>query len=293
MDGVLVVDKPQGLTSHDVVAAARRLLGERRIGHTGTLDPLATGVLPLVVGQATRLARFLSAADKEYDATVRFGLTTDSHDITGTETGRTDIVPSRDAVERAIQSLTGEYRQTPPAFSAKKVHGRRAYAAAREQDPVALTPVPVRVARADLLDVSGGRVRIALTCSAGFYVRSFADALGTLTGAGACLEALRRVRSGQFTLATALSLGDLNDPARVAAGLVPLDRLLPDFPAVTLTDAGRAFAAHGRELGPGDYEPDVLHAAAWIRLLDAGGTLVGLAQGGSTPGSLHPSLVLI
>ena len=133
IDGVLVLDKPQGLTSHDVVAVARRALGERRIGHTGTLDPLATGVLPLACGRATRLVRFLTASDKDYDATIRFGLTTDSYDVTGTETSRSGRLPERDAVERALATLTGSYLQTPPAFSAKKVAGRRSYDMARER----------------------------------------------------------------------------------------------------------------------------------------------------------------
>src|SRR5215210_1318648 len=121
MDGVLVIDKPPGLTSHDVVAAARRALGESRIGHTGTLDPLATGVLPLAVGRATRLVRFLVASDKDYSATIRFGLTTDSYDIDGAETARSDRRPTRADVEAMLASLTGDYLQTPPAYSAKKV----------------------------------------------------------------------------------------------------------------------------------------------------------------------------
>src|SRR5882672_11162225 len=121
MDGVLIIDKPQGLTSHDVVAVARRVLGEKRIGHTGTLDPLATGVLPLACGRATRLVRFLTASDKEYDASILFGVTTDTLDITGTETSRSGAAPSREALIDALASLTGEYLQMPPAYSAKKV----------------------------------------------------------------------------------------------------------------------------------------------------------------------------
>ena len=145
MTGVLVIDKPQGLTSHDVVATARRTLGEKKIGHTGTLDPLATGVLPLAIGRATRLARFLAASDKDYEAGIRFGLTTDTYDITGRELCRTDATPSQDDVMRALQTLTGEYLQTPPAYSAKKVDGRRAYDLIRSERAVVLTPVPVRV----------------------------------------------------------------------------------------------------------------------------------------------------
>ena len=292
MDGVLVIDKPQGLTSHDVVAAARRALGETRIGHTGTLDPLATGVLPLAIGRATRLVRFLTASDKDYDATIRFGVATDSYDMAGTETGRTDLVPSRDALLDAVKALTGDYLQPPPSFSAKKVAGRRAYQLARQGRPVTLVPVPVRVSRADLLEFAEGRARVALTCSAGFYVRSFAHALGELTGAGACLEALRRTRSGDFGLDLAVSMERLQDPSGARTQVVALGGLLARFPAVRLTERGRAHVSHGRELGPEDYAdgpPD----SAWVRLFDDTGALVALATPGQALGSLHPSVVLV
>ncbi len=301
MDGVLVIDKPQGLTSHDVVAAARRALGEKRLGHTGTLDPLATGVLPLAVGRATRLVRFLTASDKDYDATIRLGVTTDSYDVTGTETSRTDLVPSRDALLAAVETLTGDYLQAPPPFSAKKIEGRRAYRLARLGQPVTLTPVPVRVPRADLIEFAGGRVRVALTCSAGFYVRSFAHALGELAGTGACLEALRRTRSGEFDLDGAISMERLRDVSGAlgaGASLIALEGLLARFPAVTLTDGGRVHVSHGRELSPGDYADRPLDAdgppdAAWVRLFDGRGALVALATPGQTHGSLHPSVVLV
>ena len=148
MDGILVIDKPRGMTSHDVVAAARRLLKERRIGHTGTLDPLATGVLPLACGRATRLVRFLSASDKDYEATIRFGVTTDTYDVAGTETSRSDQQPQRSEVDEAIERLRGSYDQMPPAYSAKKVGGRRAYEFARDDEPVELRAVPVTVSHA-------------------------------------------------------------------------------------------------------------------------------------------------
>ncbi len=292
MDGVLVIDKPQGLTSHDVVAAARRALGEKRVGHTGTLDPLATGILPLAVGRATRLVRFLTASDKDYDATIRFGATTDSYDVTGSETSRTDLKPSRDALLAAIQALTGDYLQPPPPFSAKKIEGRRAYRLAREGQPVALTPVPVRVPRAELLEFGDGRARVALTCSAGFYVRSFAHALGEFTRTGACLEALRRTRTGEFSLDAAIPLERLRVVPDAAASLVALETLLARFPAVTLTEIGRAHVSHGRELSPGDYGDGPLDSA-WVRLFDGTGALVALATPGHTRGSLHPSVVLI
>ena len=292
MDGVLVIDKPQGLTSHDVVAAARRAIGDSRIGHTGTLDPLATGVLPLAIGRATRLVRFLTASDKDYVATIRFGVTTDSYDITGAETGRTGEVPPPEAIRTAVRQLTGDYLQMPPVFSAKKVDGRRAYRLAREDRPVTLTAVPVRVRAAEVLDVRGACAVVTLTCSAGFYVRSFAHSLGELTGAGACLEALQRTRSGEFGLDGALPMASLGDPERVAANLVSPARVLGGFPALTLTDRGRGHVSHGRELGPEDVTGPVA-AADWTRLFDATGALVALATPGRAPGSLHPSVVLI
>lgn len=297
MDGVLVVEKPQGLTSHDVVAVARRCLKESRIGHTGTLDPLATGVLPLACGRATRLVRFLSASEKHYEATIRFGLTTDSYDVTGTETSRSDRVPPREAVERALESLRGSHLQMPPAFSAKKVAGQRAYAMARRAEPVALQPVPVRVMTVDLLEFTGASARVSLSCSAGFYVRSFAHAIGEQVGTGACLEALRRTRSGPFDLSHAVTLDDLQRDPSVAAGrAVPLDRLLLDLPGARLTDEGRTRVSHGQDVDRAHVWPEdsaCLEARSdeWVRLLDAGGRLLALG----TPrgaAALHPAVVL-
>jgi tRNA pseudouridine55 synthase len=209
MDGVIVVDKPEGLTSHDVVAAARRLLGEKRIGHTGTLDPLATGVLPLACGRATRLVRFLTASDKEYEATILFGVTTDTLDVTGEETGRSARAPARDEVVVALRTFEGEQMQVPPAYSAKKIAGRRAYELARRDEPVALAPVGVRVSRIELVEYGHDRCCISLTCSSGFYVRALVRDLGEQCGTGATLEALRRTRSGDFTLDEAVDLDTL------------------------------------------------------------------------------------
>ena len=286
MDGVLVIDKPTGLTSHDVVAAARRALRERRIGHTGTLDPLATGVLPLACGRATRLVRFLTASEKEYEAAIRFGVTTDSYDVTGTETSRSGLRPDADAVTRGLAALTGSYLQMPPAFSAKKVAGRRAYEMARAAKPVVLTPAPVTVVRSDLLELAGELARVRLTCSAGFYVRSFAHSLGELVGTGACLQDLRRTRSGEFTLDRSIGLETLVQGGAEEA-VIPLNRLLTAFPAAILTDQDRKRVSHGQEI---DGDSD---SAEWVRLEDQEGHLVAIARAGSRPGSLHPAVVLI
>lgn len=293
MDGVLVVDKPAGLTSHDVVVAVRRATGERRIGHTGTLDPLATGVLPLACGRATRLARFLTATDKEYEATIRFGLSTDTYDITGAEVRRTGRAPDRVELERAVAALAAATTQVPPPFSAKKIAGRRAYELARRQTGVALAPVRIRVDYAEVRNADGTRAVVRLTVSAGFYVRSFAHDLGELVGTGACLEALRRIRSGEFSLEDAIPLAWIVErPAEARAHLVPMERLLPGWPAVRVTAEGRHRVAHGQLLGPAHLADRPTVPAGWTRLFDVEGRLVALA----TPkpgGFLHPSLVLI
>ena len=313
MDGVLVVDKPEGLTSHDVVAAARRLLGEKRIGHTGTLDPLATGVLPLACGRATRLVRFLSASDKDYEATILFGVTTDTLDVTGQETGRSGATPSRGALLAAMQSLEGEQMQVPPAYSAKKVGGRRAYDFARRDEPVELAAVPVRVSRLELMEFGDDRCRVSLTCSAGFYVRALVRDIGARCGTGACLEALRRTRSGDFTLEEAIPLDALysgtavrgagpaerreerrSGPADLEILLIPMEDLLPRMPAVTVTAEGLARVSHGQHVRPVDLAgPQPSGAAEWVRLLDVGGALVGLGTPQRPSGFLHPEVVLI
>ena len=308
MDGVLVVDKPAGVTSHDVVAAVRHILGERRIGHTGTLDPLATGVLPLACGRATRLVRFFTASEKDYTAGIRFGVCTDSYDILGRELARSGLTPERGNVERVLESLRGEYLQVPPAYSAKKVGGRRAYELARRDETVTLAPVTVRVTRADLLAFTGASAQVAITCSSGFYVRSFAHALGELVGTGACLESLRRTRSGEFGLDHAVHLERLRQRAEAfAEGWIPLDGLLPSLPPVHLSQEGRGRVSHGQDVNGTHVladAPATLNATAasghvereaggWVRLLDEHDHLVALATTASPPGSLHPAVVLI
>ena len=267
-------------------------LGETKIGHTGTLDPLATGVLPLAIGRATRLVRFFAASDKDYEATIRFGLTTDTYDITGREVSRTDAVPARDELIRALRTLTGEYLQPPPAYSAKKVGGRRAYELARNEHAVALAPAAVRVARADLVAFSGGRAHVVLTCSAGFYVRSFAHTLGELTGTGACLEALRRTRSGEFRLEKAMGISRAQRAVACRIGsdspvcaAAPVSRghrqLRADWTeSRTVVGSSRVImSADRRRCRP----------AEWVRLLNLGGDLIGMGTPGSAPGSLHPA----
>ena len=325
MDGLLVIDKPIGPTSHDVVARVRRILDERRIGHTGTLDPAASGVLPLVVGRATRLARFLSAADKTYEAVIRVGVSTDTYDAEGqpTEPAYRGPLPLREDVDHALDAFRGTFDQRPPAYSAKKIGGTRSYRLARRaahpsrsdapphtgasQAHVLPEPIAVTVKRIEILEVAADMVRLRVDCSSGFYMRSLAHDLGQALGIGASLWALRRTRSGDISIASAASLAAVEaGGGRTALGLlIPLSGMLLAFPSVALTPEGVRRAANGRNLGAGDtltaldaarFSSEAAHPASVVRfrLLDASGCLVGIAEPAlEEPELLHPSVVLM
>jgi len=295
MDGLLVVDKPAGPTSHDVVAKMRRVLGERRIGHTGTLDPAATGVLPLVLGRATRLARFLSARDKSYEATIRLGVATDTYDGRGEPAGpRYDGPwPARDAIAAALERFRGTFAQQPPAFSAKKIDGVRSYKLARGDGGRSPEAVTVTVRALEIVNADRDVITLSVDCTAGFYVRSLAHDLGQALGTGAHLEALRRTRSGDFTLEDALPLDAAEDKDAACEAIVPLEEMLPGLLAVILTDEGAFHAAHGRDLGPGDVAGGGTLSPTLCRLLDQRGHLVGIAEPAGASGLLHPSVVLV
>jgi tRNA pseudouridine55 synthase len=205
--GLLLVDKPAGITSHDVVEACRRAYGERSIGHLGTLDPFATGLLVLLFGRGTRLATFIEAEPKVYEATVMFGVETDTDDATGVPV-RTAPPPPPGRVNEAIRALTGEIEQVPPAYSAKHLpdRGGRAYAAARRGDPVELAPARVRVDQWEVRALHEDRADVTITCGGGTYIRALARDLGKMSGSAGHLSALRRIRVGVFDVATAWSL---------------------------------------------------------------------------------------
>jgi tRNA pseudouridine55 synthase len=308
MDGVLVIDKPAGPTSHDIVARARRALREKRIGHTGTLDPMATGVLALVIGKATRLASFLSADEKEYEATVRFGSATDTYDALGSPVA-TDSRPSGPVdpaqVEAALIRFKGTFEQLPPPYSAKKIAGVAAYKLAREQKEVRLAPVSVTVHALELLEIVGNDVRLRMTTSAGFYVRSLAHDLGARLGCGGHLTGLRRIRSGRFDLAESIRLENLQrDPEAAADHIIGLSDLLPELPAVRVTEIGAERVSHGNWLRPQDFVetgpvplfpqegPFPGTGPVRVRVVDAGGRLLAIAAPG-TDGLLRPSVVLV
>jgi tRNA pseudouridine55 synthase len=291
INGVLVIDKPSGPTSHDVVARVRRAVGTPRVGHTGTLDPLATGVLPLVIGTATRLASLLIAGEKEYIAGIRLGLETATYDAVGRES----VPPAPDAIgaddiERALGSFRGAFDQLPPPFSAKKVDGVRAYKLARRQTPVQPAAARVTVHQLVLEEYGNGLAAVRVCASAGFYVRSLAHDLGKKLGCGAHLETLRRVRAGTFRQEDAIALSVVErDSGEALRSIIPIERLLPEIPAVVLSDRDRDRAIHGASVSS---ESDPGASLTRRRLLDSAGQLVGIAE--IRPGGLlHPVIVLV
>ena len=300
-DGVIVIDKPAGPTSHDVVAVMRRTVRGRKVGHTGTLDPLASGVLPLVIGKATRLAQFLSSAEKEYEALIELGVSTTTLDRGGQVVARDrsrrveELTP--DMIDEAVVAFRGTYLQRPPIFSAKKIDGDRAYDLARRNAPVQPRAVEVTAARLDVLDWHGTKLRLRLVCSAGYYVRSLADALGERLGTGGHLAGLVRTRSGDFTMADTVGLDVLDRrPDEAEARVIPLSALLPSLPAITLTPEGASLAARGGFIGPAHMSsvPISVATGCRVRLLHPDGHLVAIAEprAGGVSGLLHPGVVL-
>lgn len=300
IEGVLIVDKTEGPTSHDVVTLARRALGVSRIGHTGTLDPMATGVLPLVVGRATRLAQFLTASDKDYEATIAFGRTTDTYDTKGAVTSSCDRRPDRSELDAALSRFRGTFAQVPPAYSAKNIDGERSYELARKSAgtaalPARPAPVSVTVRHLEVLGFDGDSATLAMRVTAGFYVRSLAHDLGDALGCGAVLTALRRTRSGEFGLDRAVPLADVVQSPRpeLVSRIVPLTSLMMDVPAVVLRSAAHVERVqNGVEMTPADLVAPLPALPPVVRLLDPDHRLVAIAKPGKTAGNLHAWVVL-
>ena len=288
MHGVLVVAKPAGPTSHDVVALVRRLAGTRRVGHGGTLDPFASGVLPLFLGGATRLVEYHLADDKSYRATICFGATSTTDDLDGELTPVADTALTRAEVEASVAGFRGRQLQQPPAYSAIQVGGRRAYAMARAGQTVVLASRQVEIKRLEVLewddrDPERPIAIVDVTCSAGTYVRALARDLGARLGSGAYLGALVRTGSGPFTLEGARSLDEIRSaaaasgPDGVRALLLPPDTGLEALPAVSLTPDEIVDAGQGRFVSPAAGLSDTADGAA-LRLLDAEGAIVGMGR---------------
>lgn len=303
MDGLLIVDKPTGWTSHDAVARARRILRERKIGHTGTLDPFATGVLVLLVGRATRLAQFLAGAEKEYEATVRLGYATETGDLTGARRG---AISERgewgaEEIEAALRPLRGEITQVPPMYSAKKVQGKRLYELARRGEERERAPVRVKVYALEAVENKGAPLRrngdgtydlrIRVVCSAGTYVRALAEAIGEGLGVGAHLAVLRRTRAGRFRVEEAVSF------ERLAAGslhetVLPADAALLGVPAAHLTSEDARRVLNGAAVAaPPDAHERWLDGAR-VRLYAEGAGLIAVGIYDAIGQRLRPRVTL-
>lgn len=271
MHGVLVVDKPGGMTSADVVARVKRVLGADRVGHTGTLDPMATGVLPVAVGEGTKLAPFLLADDKGYEGELELGFTTTTLDVEGEVTGRGD--PSgvtREALAAAVAAWVGAREQIPPMVSALKQGGKRLYALARQGLEVDRAARPIVVERFELLEVALPRARFAVDCSKGTYVRALVRDVGEALGCGATLTALRRTRAGRFTLADAVPLAEVTPAARI----VPPDQAVDHLLTVVVDPAGARTVRHGQPLPA----PAGAAEGTLVRVLTDAGALAAVAQ---------------
>jgi tRNA pseudouridine55 synthase len=293
VDGVIVVDKPEGLTSHDVVNRMRRLANTRKVGHLGTLDPMATGVLPLVLGRATRLAQFFSTGEKTYDARVQFGWATDTYDREGSPTSD-PVAPhfTRADLETVLERFRGTILQTPPPFSAKKVAGTPAYRLARKHIAVELAPVEVRVFALDLAEFDGTTARICLRCSAGTYLRGIAHDVGQQLGCGAFLTALRRTASGEFAGSHSRTLEALEELVRGGGldhALIPAAMVLPEIPNATVDALTAGEIRHGKDFR---LSPFVERAGAkYVKAVSPEGDLIAFGEV-RLPNLYHPVLVL-
>ena len=292
ISGALIVDKAPDWTSHDVVNKVRRILGERSVGHLGTLDPLATGVLPLLFGSATRLAKFYGGASKIYEAVVRFGWSTDTYDAAGEPTSTqvaVDLI--HEQVELALAGFRGLIAQTPPAYSAKKVGGVPAYKLARKHQAVELAPVEVEIFELTLLGFSGDRAQLRVHCSAGTYVRSLANDLGIALGCSAHLHELRRTQSGDFSLDgahTVEQLETLGRENRLQEAILPAPELLPEFPCVTTDAITAAQIRNGRNFHTSPFR--VRHGSKYVKALTESGSLLAVGEA-VLPNVYHPVIV--
>jgi len=290
MNGVLIVDKPAGMTSHDVVNRVRRILQERSVGHLGTLDPMATGVLPLVVGSFTRLAQFYTASEKAYEGVIRFGFSTDTYDAEGEATSPAQVVNlQREEVEAAAAHFRGAIEQTPPPFSAKKVQGVPAYKLARKKKEVTLSPVQVEIKEFEILSAEGDRAGFRARVTSGTYMRCVAHDMGQRLGCGAHLHSLRRTAVAEFALADAHSLEDLAKVGgdRVEEMFVHPRTLLPQFPSVSANDEMTARIRSGRTVNLPE-----LSKARQVKVFSGQRELIAIAT--RVAGTLfHAKLVLV
>ena len=312
VDGAFIIDKPARMTSHDVVASVRKIIGQRRVGHTGTLDPFATGVLVVLVGRATRLAQFLSGAEKEYEAVIRLGYATDTGDLTGAplqasftaETQRTQRL-RREEIESALSSLRGEIEQTPPMYSAKKIAGNKLYELARRGEEVERKAARVNVHEFETInhdeellnrnDDGTCDLAVRVVCSAGTYVRALAEDFGRRLGTGAHLAELRRTRAGAFKIEKAITLDRLNELVAndsIEEILISPNAALAHLPAVELNAADMKRTLQGIDTRPNDAEPSLWTNAQPVRMHDSTGELIAVGVYDESRSFIHPKVVI-
>ena len=236
MNGIVIVDKPQGWTSQDVTARLRRVFNTRRIGHGGTLDPMATGVLPVFVGRATRGVEFFEHAEKTYETVLRLGITTDTEDITGTVLTQQDAFITGEQLETVLAQFRGEILQIPPMYSALKVNGQKLCDLARKGKEVARQPRPITIHELTLLGMEADGIRLRVRCSKGTYIRTLCKDIGKALGCGGCMASLRRVQAGEYTIEEAVPLQMLLEAEKPEKYLRPVDTMFRNFPQVTLTE---------------------------------------------------------
>lgn len=301
MDGLLIIDKPAGMTSHDVVARVRRIFGTRRVGHTGTLDPFATGVMVILLGKTTRLAKFLDKDKKEYIADVCFGYETDTGDVTGTRkaeggTRNEDLRERLEAVEweKVLSKFRGDIMQTPPMYSAKKIEGKKLYELARKGEEVIREPVAVTIHNLDILSDEFGSpdptIRIRVGCSAGTYIRTLAEDIGREVGVGAHLGALRRTAAGRFDLSESTTLDELGSISNPMDKLLPVDTAVSHLAAFDVPDERVAPTRNG--LASRVFTENY-HDGEYVRMTDGGGELVAIGVYDVAEKCIQPKVVLI
>lgn len=235
MNGIVIVDKPQGWTSQDVTARLRRVFDTRRIGHGGTLDPMATGVLPVFVGRATRGVEFFEHAEKTYETVLRLGIATDTEDITGTVLAKRPVDVTAQAVEQVLETFRGDILQVPPMYSALKVNGQKLYDLARKGREVERQPRPITIHELTLLGMDGADIRLRVRCSKGTYIRTLCKDIGETLGCGGAMAQLRRIQAGEYTAEEAVPLETLLMAEKPEQYLRPVDSMFRQYPAVTLT----------------------------------------------------------
>ena len=257
MDGIVIVDKPQGWTSQDVTARLRRVFGTRRIGHGGTLDPMATGVLPVFVGRATRAVEFFEHAEKTYETALRLGITTDTEDMTGTVLTEENVSFTEEQLQETLAAFRGEILQVPPMYSALKVNGQKLCDLARKGKTVERQPRPITIHELTLVERGENTLRLQVRCSKGTYIRTLCKDIGEKLGCGGCMESLRRVAAGEYTIDEAVPLQTLLETERPEDYLRTVDTMFRNYPAVTLTANQETRCRNGNafsvSLAPGTY----------------------------------------